>query len=218
MVPVIATILVVLLIGSVFYLKGEAHSEKNQARIILEHINLPDFKADKIYTPSFGGMTVGLDSKNHKVCFINSMRQPIFYNYSQITACDLEENGSSIVESGTENLSFQEVLPSDPSSPDYVSTIDLVVFVDDNFTPPYKINFLTVKVIKGSIDYYKIYTEAENWYRIFLEIIRMSRQDTSTLVNNNLSVIDELKNLKKLLAAGSITTEEFNIQKARLLN
>jgi len=106
---------------------------------------------------------------------------------------------------------------------DKVRTIELNLLVNDIQDPIHTITFSNTENEKGSVGYTVAVTAARQWHSRLCVLMQQADNEDENVENRAenageiQSVADEINKLAELMNNGLITEEEFNLQKAKLL-
>ncbi len=210
--------------------------------------NLSDFAISNKITGQNGDTALAIDNKKYKVCLLVGKHPNVkskIFNYNDILECEILEDGESITKTARGSqlggmliggLALGGIgaiiggLSGSKTNIDKVKSIDLKIVVNDVNEPMFILNFLNVKNTLDPNDGYKnnhpTYTNAiksaRYWHSLLKVLIKKADEEDEKKENiqstQNLSIADELKKLKLLLDDEILTKEEFEEQKAKLLN
>jgi len=236
------TLVVVGLVAGLAYgiLKTIATAKHNkQAKIAFD--NLSDFKASNYYLSPIASFSMAFDNSRKKICFLDKMHKAYIYDYTQILQCELMVDGETVLKHSTSSMVGRAVLggiltggvgaiiggvTGKSTQKETINNIDLKVIINDTSNPVFRINFLNLKVKKGTPLYKKAYQKIELWHGIISGLMRQGQDEkpltaaanVPTSTGTPVSVADEIRKLKGLLDEGILTQEEFNAQKAKLIS
>ena len=165
---------------------------------------------------------LGVNIYNRKICFVNETLVPVIYDFSQIKLVKTVERayrksyGSFV---NPRNTEYDRTI-AQPYNDD-VKGIDLDIEIDAPEITIYSIPFLRRPTKYGTDLYEFAHRNCESWEIKIKENIKKKNYPIKDKLTNNLpiaSIADEIQKLKNLLDSGALTIEEFNKQKAKLLN
>lgn len=216
---------------------------KDQQKIKNAVSNLKDFNSSETYIPSDHGKTsISIDKNGRKICFVDDTRgkgkRTRVYGYKDIYECEILTDGETYLKSSSTRVVAGYIiggaiggvagavvggLSGAKTKKENIKSIKLSVRVNDTSKPIFIILFLNKEVKKGDNDYNEAIKTAQYWHALISNFIKQANREepvaqTQKVINNNLSVSDELLKLNNLKEKGIITAEEFQSQKEKLLS
>lgn len=153
------------------------------------------------------------------------------YNYSDIVAFELLENGSSITKGGlggavAGGLLFGGVgaivggITGGKKSNGVCNSLKIKITINNISNPAVYINLINTQTKTDSFTYKTLYKSAQDalsTLQIICDTIESEKANITISQSNIPSVADEILKFKKLLDDGVITQEEFDAKKKQLL-
>lgn len=202
---------------------------------------LKDFSATQKFVGLDGKSGLAIDERREKICLIYHWRQNVtarVISYMDLLASEIFEDGVTV----TKTVRSSQIggaliggvalggvgaiiggLSGSKQTSDKVRKIDLRLTVNNTTNPIHDVNFLNLPTKKNSILYKQAIQNARHWQGLIEVLIkRAEREDKTTNTDEPArlplnSIADELKKLADLRDAGVLSTEEFQLQKSRLL-
>jgi hypothetical protein len=191
------------------------------------------YKLDDLYVSTEDRNLIGISFKDKKI-ILGSGLQDSEWDFSQITAVEVIENGATVTQTNRGSqlvgavvggLAFGGAgavvggLSGKSNSRARTRNISLKVTIDDRIKPVWTISFLKWRPEKGLEPDGFIAKQARmNVERIHAHLLNAMRNTRTPEINAApLSNADELKKLWDLKQAGVLTEAEFEVQKQRLL-
>jgi len=206
---------------------------------------IPDFLPSQEVMGTDGLSGIAVDINQSKICLIknSTMITKRVIGYRDIISVELFEDGDSISKtSRTSQIGGALVggvllggagvllggLTGSKRTSSKIKTIDLRILVNDPVAPLHDIKFLNFESKKDSFSYKNAINSARHWHGVLEVLIKradsevsvknpvMAKQEITTIKPS--SIADELKKLGELKDSGILTSEEFQVQKKKLLN
>lgn len=215
--------------------KIKSNDRKNMERFLGK---IKNFSATQHYIGRDGNSCLAIDEQQKKICLITGNSTRVI-PYKDIHSSEIFEDGITVTKTARASqiggaliggLALGGVgaiiggLSGRTETHGKVKRIDLRITINDTTNPIYDVNFLDLETDKGSMVYEAAIRQARQWHAM-LEVI-IKRADLEDKATNapetpNVfrgSVADELKKLVELHQSGVLTAEEFQQQKAKLLD
>jgi len=174
------------------------------------------------------GNFVAFDDKNKKWATLSPFRGKIqqIYNYNDIVSFELLEDGNSVASGGLGRALVGGALfggtgaivggvTGRKKTKEFCNSLRLKVTINDISNPVVYINFLETRTKKDSFTYKTLANSAQECLSVFQLICDKKNNEQSQTSGD---VTDEIMKYKKLLDAGAITQEEYDMKKKELLN
>jgi hypothetical protein len=148
--------------------------------------NLKNFTASKYYLSTNSGVSVGIDCNRKLICLLDNLHRPSIFDFDQVKNCELLIDGESVFKTSAPEVIGRSiignVLAKEPGAivggttssmikTEKIHSIRLKIIVSDIENPVFKVDFLKSRTDKGSFEYNKAYSNAEEWHALFLGII-----------------------------------------------
>ncbi|WP_259014532.1 SHOCT domain-containing protein [Emticicia fluvialis] len=164
--------------------------------------------------------SIGLDLTNKKICFVTTDYEPKIYNFSQIKSIKSVERSIIKDYRKPRTIDYDNTIANSYDRNYFGVDLDIEISAPEKII--YSIAFLKTRTSYGELLYKAADRERQKWRSMIEEHIgkRGDIEITGTITGNIpvTSVADEIQKLKNLLDAGVLTTDEFDRQKAKLLN
>lgn len=175
--------IIFVVVAAVVMSFSEAKEAKKRENIIL---NLPDFTITDKYISGSSGVSVAFDSKRKKVCFIDKELKVSIYDFGDILASEIEEDGETIIKKSVSGTLGRALvggiltggigalvggLTATGKQKEKIKSINLKITVNDLSNPIYKLNFLNIEAKRGSLVYKSAYEQVEKWHGIFSVLV-----------------------------------------------
>lgn len=229
----IVGLVVCVVLGMVAYFGWQAWRRHRMSRSLNE---LPDFHASQEVMGEKGDTGLAIDERRKRLCFITDGRKGVEHrvvSYADVISSEVIEDGSTVTRASRGSQLGGAVvggallggvgaiiggLSGTRISTGTVRQVSLRVTVSDTSSPTHEVGFLKMETNKPGAVYDAAMKTASHWQGVISAIIREvenatnSRQEPTTV-----SVATELKGLVELRDSGVLTDQEFQREKAKLL-
>jgi len=240
----IAALTIVTLLLYIGFISG-AFSDKETQKLIKEHGGFSETikisSADML-------KYISIDEERKKLMIVdvgNTKHQRMIYNYADVLGVELFEDGDSVTSTkrgsqigrvvvGTALLGGVGAIIGGFSGKKKTSStanrIEVRITLDDIANPIFDLRFLKHEVNKSSSEYEKSNRSARHALAVIEAMIRQDGNEREEGANSAIadasavpapaqtSIADEIGKLNSLYKSGILTEDEFNAQKAKILN
>lgn len=204
--------------------------------------SIEGFKATQLYVGANLAAAVALDEAQERLCLLESPSREVSYrlvSYRDLLSAELFEDGVTVTKTVRSSQAIGAIVGGvafggvgavvgaltgrSESETGKVNYIDLRLVINDTSNPNFDIRFLALKSSRDGLLYKQAMQQARHWHSLVAVLIKRADSDTSrkenleTVTRALPSVADELRKLVDLRDSGALSSEEFQVQKARLL-
>ncbi len=216
--------------------------ESNKIKSVLA--NLADFNSQELYESCVVGKTaISIDKLHKKICFIYDTggkgKRTSVFGHQDIYECEILTDGEVYLKSSTTRTiagyaiggalggiagAVVGGLSGSKTQKTKIKSLKLSVRVNDLNRPQFTVLFLNKEVDKSSSEYSSAMKKAQHWHGMISNLISIANNEVRNEVAqqvhspSNNSVSEEIIKLKGLLDQGIITSEQFELQKSKLLS
>lgn len=233
-----------IIIAAIAVLNKVAGSKKKDMESRLNA--LPDFSPTQQVIGCDGASGLAIDEPRKKVCLIINNSTGIserILSYKDLISVELFENGTSVTKTVRSSQIGGAViggvllggvgaviggLSGKTKTSEKIKRVDLRLIVNDTKAPLHDVTFMNIESKKDGLIHSVSIQQARHWHGI-VEVLIKSADAEEKLSQpkerpepitppTSTSIADEIKKLAELHSSGALTLEEFQQQKARLLN